>query len=460
MRQNAMLKVLGLIAVFVFILVVSWGRQSAKEAALEKPESNNLGQQSGDTINESLHVFAAKNQKLMDELSEVKKALTETKKENQSVQKELSTLKNNEQGSNSSPLVQELSQRLQAMDSELSRLKSVTPSKNKDYFLAEAQGNTATDAAKPIRLANIQDSALYQEETVTKEEHWSRKKSSSRPVFQEHSKKPESIPFYTLPAGSDLGNVTLLQALIGEVPSEEKLKQPLFPFSVMVSRGALMSANGISLPPDIMGMKFSGYSVGVGSFLDGISCVRSYVTAALFVFQDGHFVTVGAEQMNVSANLLGNDGDKTLGYLTTPYGNPCMPGTYHTNAPRVLAALGVSGGIGGIGKAYSEWQTTAFAGPAGVGYAPTGSLGTQMAGQFASESTAQASDWMKKRISGSFDMVFIPASIPVKCGKRTCYRPNKVALHLTKTIDIDKAINGRRILNGNYQNYHADNSLK
>ena len=106
--------------------------------------------------------------------------------------------------------------------------------------------------------------------------------------------------------------------------------QPLFPFSAIINRGDLMAANGIPLPPNISGMKVNGYAIGVGSFLDNISCVRAYVTSALFVFDDGHFVTVGKEQMNGTAEMVNNE---SLGYLTTAFGNPCIKGQYFTNAP-------------------------------------------------------------------------------------------------------------------------------
>lgn len=68
-------------------------------------------------------------------------------------------------------------------------------------------------------------------------------------------KAPKKTPFYTIPAGSDFSTVTLLSALIGEVPVEGKLMQPLFPFTALVSPGELMAANGMEVPAEITGMK-------------------------------------------------------------------------------------------------------------------------------------------------------------------------------------------------------------
>lgn len=179
------------------------------------------------------------------------------------------------------------------------------------------------------------------------------KTNLTEPEISTKEERPTKTPFYTIPAGSDFSKITLLSALIGEVPVEGKLMQPLFPFTAIISRGNLMTANGMQLPEEITGMKISGYSIGVGSFLDNISCVRAYVTSALFVFEDGHFVTIGQEQMKSSAELVNND---SIGYLTTQFGNPCIKGQYITNAPRVLAAFMAAGGIQGAGTALSKWQ--------------------------------------------------------------------------------------------------------
>jgi len=463
MGENSGLKVIGIIAAIVLVVVVIANRKSEQSVHLDKSTQTAVGSQSGDTINESLHVFSAKYQKLIDKLDNVDNRFKLAEEDNKALRQEVARLKSIKSIKKNDELTSQLKAKISLVDQKINQLsKGAANNDSYKVHTAKAMKSHQVETSEH-KLSMISDNALtYALSTRQKREWGLNKKPSLKTVSLNRQSKKESqkIPYYTLPAGSDLGNVTLLQALIGEVPSEEKLQQPLFPFSVMVSRGSLMSANGISLPPDVMGMKFSGYSVGVGSFLDGISCVRSYVTSALFVFQDGHFVTVGEERMNVSANLMGSGGDKTLGYLTTPFGNPCMPGKYYTNAPRVLAAMGLTGGIQGAGAAISQWQMTYYTGPNGAAAAPTGNMGTYLGGAAASEGAVQAAEWMKKRISGSFDMVFIPASVPYKKGNQISYRPNKVSLHLTKTIDIDKAINGRRIFYGNYQNYISDNSLK
>ena len=267
------------------------------------------------------------------------------------------------------------------------------------------------------------------------------------------SRDVDNIPYYTIPAGADLSNTTLLSALIGEVPNDGKLMQPLFPFTALISRGDLMASNGISLPDDISGMKINGYAIGVGSFLDDISCVRAYVTSALFTFQDGHFVTVGSEEMKNTTDLVNNE---SLGYLTNPYGNPCIHGKYFTNAPRVLGAMMAAGGTQGVGTALSQWQMTTMNGANGITQSPTGSFARFAAGGALSEGSVKVADWLEKRIQGSFDMVFVPASVKTGAG----YRPNHVSLHLTKTIHLDKQPNGRVLDYGHLQTHIHDLSLR
>jgi len=262
----------------------------------------------------------------------------------------------------------------------------------------------------------------------------------------------KSIPYYTLPAGSDLAHTVLLSALIGEVPSEGKLMQPLFPFSALISRTDLMASNGVPLPADISGMKVNGYAIGVGSFLGNISCVRAYVTSILFTFKDGHFVTLGQEQMTSTTDLVNNE---SLGYLTSSFGNPCIHGKYFTNAPRVLATMLASGGIQGLGGALSQWQMSAVTNASGVTNAPTGNFLSFAGGNALSEGSVKVADWLEKRLQGSFDMVFVPASLKVH-GQ---FHPIDVSLHLTKTIAIDKKPNGRVLHYANQENVIHDFSL-
>jgi hypothetical protein len=422
MKKNAGLKVLTGIVIAVAILIFMNSNPSKKSA--EKPtDPNNLNEAIASQFNDNIRDVAAR--------------LQET-------EKKLATLEL-EKGATAAPPTNnsELIKELNALKEEMAALKT------QPYSFKE---ETPAIYTKENSIKDIDLLLMKQENNHTELAYWERLKEKGKQLTNTEAPQAQpkkSIPYYTIPAGTDLGRTTLLSALIGEVPVEGKLMQPLFPFSAIINRGDLMAANGVPLPPNISGMKINGYAIGVGSFLDNISCVRAYVTSALFVFEDGHFVTVGKEQITGTAEMVNNE---SLGYLTTAFGNPCIKGQYFTNAPRVLATLVAADGIKGFGHALSQWQMSYSANANGVASTPTGSMGSYALGGAASESSVKASDWLEKRIQGSFDMVFVPASVGL--------RPNRFSFHVTQTIKLDKQTNGRVLDYGHLQQFTHDFSLR
>lgn len=427
MKNNAGLKVLTGVVIAVAILIFMNSNPS-KKSVERSTDPNNLNEAIASQFNDNIRDVAARLQETEKKLS----SLESIKLKNTDAPRD-----NND----------ELTKELDALKEEIATLK--TQQENKTYSVNEVTG---TVSPKENSIKDIDLLLMKQENNHNELAYWERLKEKTKAVTKTaaiKAKTKASIPYYTIPAGSDLGRTTLLSALIGEVPVEGKLMQPLFPFNAMINRGDLMAANGIPLPPNISGMKVNGYSIGVGSFLDNISCVRAYVTSALFVFDDGHFVTVGKEQITGTAEMVNNE---SLGYLTTAFGNPCIKGQYFTNAPRVLATLVTADGVKGFGNALSQWQMTYSANANGLTSTPSGSMGKYALGGAASESSAKAADWLEKRIQGSFDMVFVPAS--------TGYKPTRLSFHLTQTIKLDKKLNGRVLDYGNHQQNAYDFSLR
>ena len=421
MKKNTGLKVLsGAVVGVVALVLMNHGKTPT---ILPASDPNNLNEAIASQFNDNIRDVAAR-------LQETEKKLAHLEKQKPGKETLVHSKEN-----------PELANDIRALKEELNQLKRSREQSDSGNTPNVQQDNSIHDIDKLL---------MKQENNATEQAYWERLKLKPlAPRIKPTTEKPKTIPYYTIPAGSDLGHTTLLSALIGEVPSEGKLMQPLFPFSAIVSRGDLMAANGIPLPPDISGMKINGYAIGVGSFLDNISCVRAYATSALFVFDDGHFVTVGKEQMNGTAELVNND---SIGYLTTQYGNPCIKGKYFTNAPRVLTAMVAAGGVEGVGAAISQWQTTSISNANGSTTAPTGSFGKYALGGAMAQGSIKAADWLEKRIQDSFDMVFVPASIG--------NRPNHVSFHLTQTINLDKEQNGRVLDYGNSQHHTHDFSLK
>ena len=83
---------------------------------------------------------------------------------------------------------------------------------------------------------------------------------------------------------------------------------------------------------------------------------------------------------------------------------------------------------------------------------PTGSILPFMTGHAVADGSIKAADWLEKRLQGSFDMVFVPASIQ--------NHPTHVSLHITQTIELDKQPNGRVLDYATTKNTIRDFSLK
>ncbi len=443
MKKHAGLKVLTgtVIGVAALILMSSPHRSSAPDEKNANP--NNLNEAIASQFNDNIRDVAAR-------LQETEKKLANLERQNNTVNDQHHLDNTNSLQANNSELAKELD----ALKEQIAELKLSQGSnqQNQAYSMSD---ESEKNPLKESTIKDIDQLLMKNESNQTELAYWEKLKGKHKmptPKTQLTSHKTESkksMPYYTIPSGSDLGRTMLLSALIGEVPVEGKLMQPLFPFSAIINRGDLMAANGIPLPPNISGMKVNGYAIGVGSFLDNISCVRAYVTSALFVFDDGHFVTVGKEQITGTAEMVNNE---SLGYLTTAFGNPCIKGQYITNAPRVLATLVAADGVKGFGNALSQWQMSYTANANGATNMPTGSMGNYALGGALSQGTVRGADWLEKRIQGSFDMVFVPASVG--------YRPTQLSFHITQTINLDKKTNGRVLDYGHLQHTAHDFSLR
>lgn len=444
MKKNLGIKVLSIVVVSVVALILI-NRHDTQQPE-HQSDPNNMN--------------AAIASQFNDNIRDVSARLLETQQKIQSIEKQNKALRSQNaalnKGMHTSAIPTEFTNAIEQLKQDLSSLKDTREA-------TPTQTNYPIDASSHTDNRVHDIDALLMKRTLSPQEqsYWDKlnkhHKAIKKSVAHHLSQPEKAIPYYTIPAGADLSNTTLLSALIGEVPNDGKLMQPLFPFTALISRGDLMASNGIALPADISGMKVNGYAIGVGSFLDNISCVRAYVTSALFTFKDGHFVTVGSEEIKNTTDLVNNE---SLGYLTNAFGNPCIHGKYFTNAPRVLAAMMVAGGTQGIGAALSQWQMTAMNGANGITQSPTGSFGRFAAGGTLSEGSVKVADWLEKRIQGSFDMVFVPASIKTCTGKNCHYSPNHMSLHLTKTINLDKQLNGRVLDYGQLQTHIHDTSLR
>ncbi len=237
-------------------------------------------------------------------------------------------------------------------------------------------------------------------------------------------------PVYTLPENSTLVGSTAMTALLGRIPVNNKVTDP-YPFKVMIGRDNL-TANGIELP-DVEGAIVSGTASGDWT----LSCVRGEVKSITFVFADGTVRTVpspsGQTDNSGSDNgsTAGNGG--SIGWLSDDNGIPCISGTLKSNASTYLPSLGLLAMGTSAGDALTANQYTSnTTDGGGITSALTGNAGQAVLGQALGGSFKEVAQWVKERYAQTFDAVYVPPGA-------------KVAVHITRQLNIDYAEKGRRV---------------
>lgn len=239
---------------------------------------------------------------------------------------------------------------------------------------------------------------------------------------EDYSDKAESVkPVYTIPANATLMGSVAMTALIGRVPVDGTVNDP-YPFKVLVGPDNL-TANGIDLP-DVAGAVISGTASGDWT----LSCVRGQIYSITFVFNDGTVRTVpkpgkGESTQNNNRNTT-NGG---LGWISDPYGIPCVSGVRRSNAAEYISnqALITSAGAG-VAYLLRDKDNNNYSNGGDV------TTGTDAVGQIMQSGVKDVSNWINKLYGQAF------AAIYVQPGAR-------VAVHLEQEIDIDYDSEGRRV---------------
>ena len=126
-----------------------------------------------------------------------------------------------------------------------------------------------------------------------------------------------------------------MTALIGRVPIDGTVNDP-YPFKVLIGPDNL-TANGIDIP-DVAGAVVSGTASGDWT----LSCVRGQIRSVTFVFQDGTIRTVPEDSSKGgSSGAQDHNGASTqggLGWISDPYGIPCVSGERRSNAQQYLGS--------------------------------------------------------------------------------------------------------------------------
>lgn len=226
-------------------------------------------------------------------------------------------------------------------------------------------------------------------------------------------------PVITIPINATLIDSTALTALIGRVPAEGRVQDPM-PFKVLTGSTNL-AANGATIA-GIEGMMWGGWAVGDWT----LSCVTGFVDSVTFVFSDDTIHSIESEQSS-------GDSSQALGWISDPHGNPCIPGTRKSNASSYLLQQSLLNTSMAASDTAAALETTQSLSPTGaIQSLITGDTSRYVLGKTLSGGLHSASDWFTRRAQQEFDVVLLPAG-------------HKVAIHVEKELEINYDSNGRKL---------------
>lgn len=223
-------------------------------------------------------------------------------------------------------------------------------------------------------------------------------------------------PRYTIPQNATLVNSTTMTALIGRVPVENRITDPL-PFKVVTGADNL-AANGYMIE-GVEGSIWSGFAVGDWA----LACVTGTLTSVTFVFKDGRIRTLGEN----------NQGGERIGWISDGHGVPCITGERKTNVRSwLLAQLGVNASRSAA-EALANANTTVQQNPMGIKEAfVSGEIREFVMGKSVASTGNSLADWLTSRASQEFDAIFVPTD-------------QTVAIHVDRPLHIDYEREGRKL---------------
>ncbi|HGP2366878.1 TPA: TIGR03752 family integrating conjugative element protein [Salmonella enterica] len=297
------------------------------------------------------------------------------------------------------------------------------------YLWVEPQDAVPVDPQTPPNGPPRFATSFLDDNAITRQKNELERNASNRQGLNNDQEEGMVDPVYTLPENSTLVGSTAMTALLGRIPVNNKVTDP-YPFKVIIGRDNL-TANGIELP-DVEGAIVSGTASGDWT----LSCVRGDVKSITFVFSDGTVRTVPAPSGRTdnggseNGSPAGNGG--SIGWLSDNNGIPCISGSLKSNASTYLPTIGLLALGTSAGDALTASQYTNTTGNGGVTSALTGNAGQAVLGQALGGSFKEVAQWVKERYAQTFDAVYVPPGA-------------KVAVHITRQLNIDYAEKGRRV---------------
>lgn len=234
-------------------------------------------------------------------------------------------------------------------------------------------------------------------------------------------------PTYTVPTNATLMGSVAMTALIGRVPVDGSLSDP-FPFKVVIGADNL-TANGIELP-DVAGAIVSGTASGDWT----LSCVRGLVRSITFVFQDGTVRTLPSTTLDVENAVSSRTG---LGWISDPYGIPCVSGARRSNAVQYLTSqMLITAAAAGAAASIDSKSGTNFTylnGSDGSNLLGTvGITANEAAGRILAGGVQEMSKWVDRLYGQAFAAIYVQPGA-------------QVAVHIDQPLEIDYEKHGRKV---------------
>jgi len=160
-----------------------------------------------------------------------------------------------------------------------------------------------------------------------------------------------------------------------------------------------------------------------------LSCVRGQITSMTFVFTDGTIRTIPKPGQGESTQNKNNRNATSggLGWISDPYGIPCVSGERKSNAAEYIGNQSLITAAGaGVAYLLRDKDNNNYSNGGDV------TTGTDAVGQILQGGVKDISTWMNKLYGEAF------AAVYVKPGA-------KVAVHLDQELAIDFDEQGRRV---------------
>lgn len=232
-------------------------------------------------------------------------------------------------------------------------------------------------------------------------------------------------PVYTVSDNATLLGSIAMTALIGRIPIDGTVNDP-YPFKVLVGADNLL-ANGFELP-ELAGAVMSGTASGDWT----LSCVRGQIRSITFVFQDGTERTISSASRNGSADRTMQGG---LGWISDPYGIPCVSGTQSSNAQQYLTTqlLLTAAGAGAASMIDSgQGDLALVSGRNGSTLGTVGITGNEALQRILAGGVQETTQWVNKLYGQAFAAIFVPPGAPI-------------AVHIEEPLEIDFDPHGRKV---------------